>query len=179
MKVCNICGIELTEDNTTEGTRKHKVNRCRDCVNSESKKIRSRPIPEDKTFYCTQCGIELTDETWAKGDKKHRQRICRLCKGERNYMHLKRVQTDVLNHYGGKCAYCGSTKDLQIDHMDGKGKKHREEIGNSSQIYYWLQAHGYPEGFQVLCRTHNISKSNMNDQEYRQLIKDTYHLFFS
>jgi hypothetical protein len=58
------------------------------------------------------------------------------------------------------CACCGDShyEFLCIDHVDGKGSAHRKEVG-SSNIYPWLNAHGYPPGFAVLCHNCNIARS--------------------
>ena len=35
----------------------------------------------------------------------------------------------VMLHYGPLCACCGTPNNPEIDHIDGNGKAHREEIG--------------------------------------------------
>jgi len=69
----------------------------------------------------------------------------------------------VLERYGTVCACCGTADDLSIDHVDGGGKRHRDELAGGRQIasdelYRWLIANDFPEGFQVLCRSCNASK---------------------
>jgi len=63
-----------------------------------------------------------------------------------------------LTHYGGKCVCCGETTQefLSIDHINGGGNKHRQEIG-IGQIYRWLEKNNYPTDFQVLCYNCNLS----------------------
>jgi hypothetical protein len=53
--------------------------------------------------------------------------------------------------YGGKCAWCGSTELLELDHIEqGTGNTHRRTIG--TKLEYWLKRQGYPAGLvQVLC----------------------------
>lgn len=63
----------------------------------------------------------------------------------------------VYDHYGRKCRCCGVTYDLTIDHINGDGKRHRQEIG-SKNLYRWLVQNGFPDGFQTLCRICNSSK---------------------
>ncbi len=63
------------------------------------------------------------------------------------------LKGEVLTHYGnGKCACvkCGfrNIKALSIDHLEGKGNKHRMRISN---FYSWLKRGGYPKGYQTLC----------------------------
>ena len=67
----------------------------------------------------------------------------------------------VFAHYGTSCACCGTTENLTIDHVNGGGKQHRDEIGeNSHAIYRWLIKNNFPSGFQVLCAPCNLSKSD-------------------
>ncbi len=74
----------------------------------------------------------------------------------------------VMLHYGPLCACCGTPDNpdhppsrLEIDHIDGNGKAHREEIGvpAGAPFYRWLIDNGFPPGFQVLCHLCNMSKS--------------------
>jgi hypothetical protein len=69
-----------------------------------------------------------------------------------------RLKAAVFAHYGAACACCGSTADLQIDHVNGDGKEHREQVGRGTQMYRWLARNGFPPGFQTLCRKCNTSK---------------------
>ena len=64
-----------------------------------------------------------------------------------------------LDHYGGKCACCGESRFefLSIDHINGGGTKHREEIGRGTAMYQWLRRSGWPSGFRVLC--HNCNQA--------------------
>jgi hypothetical protein len=67
----------------------------------------------------------------------------------------------VLEHYGMTCACCGTIESLTIDHINGDGKRHRQEIGeNSHAIYRWLIKNNFPAGFQTLCGPCNNSKRN-------------------
>lgn len=72
-------------------------------------------------------------------------------------------KSQVLQHYGMKCACCGESdiRFLTIDHRDGGGRKHREEIGTGPGVpfYRWLKANNYPEGYTVLCFNCNCGRS--------------------
>lgn len=49
---------------------------------------------------------------------------------------------------------------LCIDHIEGGGKKHREQVGIGAgwKFYEWLRKQGFPDGYQVLCFNCNIKK---------------------
>lgn len=71
----------------------------------------------------------------------------------------------VLRHYVESCACCGAVEDLSIDHVNGGGGEHREELfgrrsGNLVGFYTWLIEQGFPEGFQTLCVPCNSSKGD-------------------
>ena len=64
----------------------------------------------------------------------------------------------VLNYYGGRCACCGESQYefLAIDHIEGGGRKHLEQIGQ--RIIDYLVKNNLPKGFQVLCHNCNMAK---------------------
>lgn len=73
------------------------------------------------------------------------------------------LRTLVFNHYGWLCSCCGSAKNPTIDHVDGDGAEHREQLTGRHgtggvPVYRWLVRNGFPEGFQTLCRPCNRSK---------------------
>lgn len=86
------------------------------------------------------------------------------------------LRTAVFDHYGWACTCCGSTKRLSIDHVNGDGREHREQLFGSNRggrtfgLYRWLIASGFPDGFQTLCKPCNGSKRDgercrLNHQE--------------
>jgi hypothetical protein len=69
-------------------------------------------------------------------------------------------------HYGQACACCGTTENLTIDHINGSGDKHRQELFGhwknrtaGVHFYRWLRDEGWPKGYQTLCLPCNNSKS--------------------
>lgn len=78
------------------------------------------------------------------------------------------ARLQVLTHYSNgtpKCICCGEShyEFLTIDHKNGKGAKHRREIGiGGGVIYYWLIKNNFPDGFQVLCYNCNVCKGFYN-----------------
>jgi hypothetical protein len=86
---------------------------------------------------------------------------------ERARRNREAARTTVLIHYSlttpPSCACCGTTESLTIDHVNGGGATHREELfgrkGSAGwQFYAWLIANNFPPGYQVLCRRCNRSK---------------------
>lgn len=74
-----------------------------------------------------------------------------------------KLRLEVLTHYSGgkpKCACCGEEeiKFLTIDHINGGGRKDREENGKGTMMYRRLRKTGYPKGYQVLCYNCNCAK---------------------
>jgi hypothetical protein len=72
----------------------------------------------------------------------------------------RRMRLAVFAAYGGKCECCGEDtyEFLTIDHINGGGRRHREEIGGSgSSIYSWLRRNNFPAGFQILCMNCNFA----------------------
>ena len=68
------------------------------------------------------------------------------------------LRVEVLDRYGRSCVCCGETREefLTIDHINGGGRKHVQEIG---LLYRWLKKHHWPtEGFRVLCMNCNFSR---------------------
>lgn len=86
----------------------------------------------------------------------------------KNYEHAKaykrawdqRLRKEVLDHYGGACVCCGETtlQFLALDHKNGGGTKHRQELGlRGSAIWAWAKRQGFPDMFQVMC--HNCNQA--------------------
>jgi hypothetical protein len=75
-----------------------------------------------------------------------------------------RLRQEVLSHYAQgtpACKCCGETIEcfLTLDHRDGGGRKHREEVRRQGTLMYvWLKRHGFPEGFDVLCFNCNCGR---------------------
>jgi len=72
------------------------------------------------------------------------------------------IKLECLIHYSSiipSCACCHleDVETLSIDHIDGGGRKHREETGFGNQFYQWLRKNDFPEGYRVLCLNCNFS----------------------
>jgi hypothetical protein len=117
---------------------------------------------------CPDCRRESTLRSYHRN--KERKRAANRLWAQRNrdkknasqrLAHDKR-KAAVLAAYGGRCACPGCTEThsafLCIDHINGDGASHRKIIGPGNQIYRWLYANNFPEGFQVLCANCNMAK---------------------
>lgn len=120
-----------------------------------------RPLPPSKVrkhdYTCSTCVSRRDKQRISKSNKTLAQRKKEL----------------VFDHYGNSCTYCGSISNLQIDHMQGDGKAHRQSMVTNS-MYHWLIKNGFPSGFQTLCKRCNMSKQNMTDAEFRAFIRELY-----
>jgi hypothetical protein len=81
---------------------------------------------------------------------------------------FQNLKEEVLMIYGyGKCACvkCGfnDIQALSIDHINGGGCVHRENI-NRSDIYTWLRMNDYPKGYQTLCMNCQWIKRTQNKE---------------
>lgn len=68
--------------------------------------------------------------------------------------------------YGGFCACCKITEIefLTIDHINGNGKSHRQEVGSGTAMYRWLEKRDYPkDNFRILCMNCNWASRGGSD----------------
>lgn len=84
----------------------------------------------------------------------------------KNPDYRKNMRIKCLSHYGGNPAKCACCEEktyefLGIDHINGKGNKHRKEVGTKKDggtIYQWIIRNNFPPMFQVLCHNCNLAK---------------------
>ncbi|KKN59660.1 hypothetical protein LCGC14_0539870 [marine sediment metagenome] len=73
----------------------------------------------------------------------------------------RRLKTEVIEAYGGQCAFCGESHPefLTIDHINGGGVQHRASLGNGvTTIYVWLKRQSWPKDeYRLLCANCNCS----------------------
>lgn len=137
------------------------------CATCKIYKTKSEYHPSGTTWnlmrsHCKECrSIE----------KKRRKGIPELHekKLQENRDYRKKVKEDIIEHYTRgrmKCKFCGISdmEVLTLDHINGKGRKHREDIGGSGVFYNWIIRENFPEGFQVLCRNCNTIKMHENKE---------------
>jgi hypothetical protein len=129
------------------------------CTNCNREKGPNRPglKPESEypvgSYPCGQC---------LKRPARNGHSTCYPCAVEKQRQdairYAKRKQM-VFDYYGNSCACCGSTRSLQIDHVNNDGAAHRKEVG-SNDIFRWLIQNGYPAGFRTLCANCNHAIKN-------------------
>jgi hypothetical protein len=105
-----------------------------------------------------EANLEVARENWRRWNAANLE-----AGRERVRRRTAHMQALVFNHYGWRCACCGTTKALSIDHVNGDGKRHRETLfgrsNESTMLYLWLIRQGFPPGFQTLCRPCNAIKA--------------------
>ena len=89
-------------------------------------------------------------------------------KAQNKRSHVK-IKRNIMNHYSeGKmeCKCCGQNYfwHLTIEHINGGGNKHREQVGEGANFYQWLKNNNYPEGFEVLCYNCNCGRRATNNK---------------
>lgn len=162
MKRCKTYGQDkpLTEfyrdKQNRDGYRAH----CKDCWNARVRAHRRDNI--DEALRREQARREANRELfrergrcWAQENKEQQVNYQRAYSAD--------LLGQVLAHYGDRCACCGATEQLTIDHINGDGNEHRIQLFGSGkaagrQFYRWLIRNGFPEGYQTLCGLCNNSK---------------------
>ena len=125
----------------------HKLcSRCRYQLSASKK--RQIKILEGKSL-CIVCG---------KAKPTKNKKYCEACaqkSAERHKAWRKQLYTEVLSHYGDKCACCGeaSAAFLTLDHIHNDGAAHRRQLKMKGgySFYRWVKKQGFPPMFQVLC----------------------------
>lgn len=130
---------------------------------------------------CNKCTILLTNENWNSYDKKNSRYICRPCRKiidkknyandilysekQRNRHRMRR--SAVIFQYGNKCVQCDEDEyvKLTIDHVNGGGTKHRQEM-TTNIIDYLYNNKVDRDGYQILCYNCNCSKNVIYKDKY-------------
>lgn len=90
----------------------------------------------------------------------------------RNALKNKQLKEIVVTHYGGRCSCCGESERtfLAVDHKDGGGNTHRQQIRKASSMsfYKWIIDNNYPDYLQILCHNCNISKHLLGECAHKK-----------
>jgi hypothetical protein len=130
---------------------------CDDCNQYMREKDNKRHKRFKELGICAHCGHEKAIEN---------EILCLKCK-EKNKKRGKNYRDEfkekIINYYGKVCRCCGESniKFLEIDHIDGGGNQHQQQLKSKGTTFYrWLWKNKPEKGFQVLC-------SNCNRGRYR------------
>ena len=159
-KTCTNCGE--TYPRTTEFFQRQKGRKdglhtwCKKCKQAYAKQYnpgyyqRNREAIIEKTKAYAEANKEAVRERKKKWHKKNKKK--RNASGRR---FNRKYRMLAIEAYGSKCECCGENhyEFLAIDHIDGGGRQHRQEIGGN--FYRWLNKNDYPEGFRCLCHNCN------------------------
>jgi 5-methylcytosine-specific restriction endonuclease McrA len=115
----------------------------------------NRKASDGRQSRCRDCVADYMRERYQAAPETARENVRK---------HNEMLRKAVFDHYGWTCACCGSSDDPTVDHVNGGGKAHREQLlsgkrgGHGGHLYRWLIGNDFPEGFQTLCRPCNGSK---------------------
>lgn len=145
---CSKCGV-FQDWECFSPSRKGVMGRsswCHDCV--QQKLSGGKPRKWGNRYGSRLEGF--TDE-----QKQQRNRDIALA-------HHYRRRELVFEHYGSVCQRCGETdkEKLQLDHINDDGHEHRKAEITAHNLTFWVIKHGFPAGFQILCRTCNVRKGH-------------------
>lgn len=126
--------------------RKKYYSKNKDKINERRREYNNRPEVKKR--------IKKLDKIWRN---KNKEKLTKLYKKYKKKYDLK-MKNQVFEYYGRECVCCGESniKFLSIDHINGKGTKHRKKI--KIKIYKWLIDNNFPKGFQTLCFNCNWGK---------------------
>lgn len=143
MKVCNNCGVELTNDNWHPSLEKKNSKICKSCHLKNGQLWRKRNPKK---------GYEYTKVWLAKRPNYQRD----------NYRKYRgRIRREMTTAYGGVCKKCGidDMEVLDVDHINNRGGIDRKNGLWGWKLYGQLRKLGYPkENYQLLCRNCNWKK---------------------
>jgi hypothetical protein len=148
---CRACQKQAADRYCSENREKiNERNRRRRDDNHERELERERKYREETRERRREVGREWARRNMGQQVEYQRHRTAELA-------------ARVFGHYGEACACCGSAQRLTIDHIDGLGREHREELFGSNKaagrtFYLWLIRNDLPEGYQTLCARCNTSK---------------------
>jgi 5-methylcytosine-specific restriction endonuclease McrA len=117
-------------------------------------------------YRCSRC-----KEAHLRGKDPEYYWTRRRRNNKKDYEKLKRK---VFDHYGHQCVYCGSSKNLQLDHINGDGKT----SCTGKEFYRQTITKGFPDDLQTACGICNKAKDSKTDAEYREWLSYCYHFLF-
>lgn len=152
---CAICGDSKYEhlclDHINGDGSKHRVENKSVVGQSVYAWVKKHDYPPIFRVLCYNCNILIARKT-PKSPERAERRL--------------KIKIKALSAYSDgilQCKECGidDIRILTIDHMNGGGHKHMQQLGmkGGESFYTWLKKNNYPSGFQVLCFNYNCSKN--------------------
>jgi hypothetical protein len=149
-----------------------------------------------KSNNCRKCKIELTDKNWYKSSQKQQAKICKKCCNDKttswrnnpknkqkwnkyvldkNREFQNKLKNEIFELLKNKCAnpfnlphpnWCNDPRCLQIDHVNGGGRKHRNSFnGYTAYMKFILkQIKAGSKDYQLLCANCNWIKRSENNE---------------
>jgi hypothetical protein len=143
MKNCRVCESELTEANWMPSLQKRNSAICRPCHNKKGNKWRADNPEQAKA---------LSRKWYHKQPKRSHEVTSK---------HRRKLRTETIIEYGGKCAKCGIDDHdvLDVDHIFNDGAIDRKKHLFAYNLYRELKRLGYPKDrHQLLCKNCNWKK---------------------
>lgn len=89
---------------------------------------------------------------------------CSGCLVKHNTRHredYRRLQTQVIEAYGGACYCCGDRDPafLSLDHTNNDGNQHRQVVRPGWGIFKWARDNGYPPTLRLACFNCNLGRA--------------------
>ncbi len=143
----------------------HATKHCAGC--NTTKPLEQFGGSDRRRRTCHECEAAYARRRYEVNREKERERGRRYYAAnreqalERASCYTDSLRAAVFSHYGSACACCGSTERLSIDHVNGGGQRHRQELFGRQGgwgFYVWLIKRGFPSGYQPLCLPCNSSK---------------------
>jgi hypothetical protein len=109
-----------------------------------------------RSGVCAKCGRKPA----APGRRSCSE--CLQAATDRAVARYYRMRDAIFDYYGRECACCGEDEPsfLTIDHKDGGGRQHKRERlrTGGKDLYGWLFARRFPDGYQTLCFNCNCGR---------------------
>ena len=186
LKHCSHCDLDLPKEDFYAFYLARPVAPCKACVKARVARrydqlsaagvcygCRKRKVSRSHKL-CPSCRENRRDYYHKNGDRNRQD--------SKDRKHLDKIAA--FDAYGGAvCKCCGETglDFLSIDHVNGDGAAHREEIAGhrrstsktfaGHQMYRWLRLHNYPPGFQVLCMNCNFAKGHFGQCPHERKLR--------
>jgi len=181
LKICIRCNEEKAYTEFHSGTHNSDGYgcRCKPCeceyrreLYARNKSQRVPPI--SGTRQCGTCGEEKSVKDFGNNPrcKDGLKTECKACVSSRQQGYRQTAKADMIEAYGGKCQCCGEGEPgfLTIDHVNGNGNKHRQQLKLGGWSFYlWLKKQGYPKGeYRLLCYNCNCSSHHLGECPHKR-----------